>query len=201
MPIESRDIISGAVAAAALGAVAVVHAPVAIVGLVPVVVFVGLRFFVLDAPKAPEPEPQDTTIEDGLAQARAFAELAPRIRNPRMRERVEHLSQRLTRILDKLRRDNRRDMNLSIFVRTYLPRTIEVVRDYIELSDEPELNQEVIERSEQTIDQVADALKELYVKLFDEQMLRLDVTNGTLKELLDTENPRRRFNRNRENQP
>ncbi|NBS41865.1 hypothetical protein EBS80_04390 [bacterium] len=195
--LDKRDLFSGVATVAALGAVAVVHAPVVVVGLVPLAVFVGCRFFLFDSPEPKEEK--DTTIEDGLAQARAFAELAKQIRNPRMRERVEHVSERLTRIFERLRRQNRTSADASTFVQMYLPRALEIVRDYVDLANEPELDQASVEKTEQAIDRIADALKELYVKLFDEQMLRLDVANATLEALMDMESPRRnKYPRNKD---
>jgi 5-bromo-4-chloroindolyl phosphate hydrolysis protein len=126
-------------------------------------------------------------IQTGISQSQRFHELASLIKNEMIRERVEHLSQRLEQIFKELEHRPQNAEKARLFVSLYLPKTIELIQTYIRVTNLTGLDDEdqrKIQEMETTINMAADALKELHRQMCQDDIMEFDAANGTLQQIL-----------------
>lgn len=200
MNTTAREIVSGGVGAAAfLGLLALGGVGFAISAGVGAVVYVGTRLATgeskkpqvnLPAPRSPPPSAA-SLFQSGRKQAQEFVECAKLITDTRVAERLQHVAHRLNQIFDVLERKNKGIEKMSSFVGVFLPRRLAIIRMYINLRTNFELNEaqeEKMRQYERDIDVHADELKEQYHRIVDDELNEFEEANRVLETIMNPDN-------------
>lgn len=195
-----REAVSGTLGIAAFGITLAAHAPLAVAGVLAVVAYGGGRLLFRD-PEATrrekELEEREAFVEKGIAQGRVLVELAERVRDVALQERVRHMGERLVQICEEVREHPEKTWDASSFVDVYMPRVVSVVRDYVRLTSRPgvDLDGADLREAVDTINEIADILKDMHHRLFRDEVAQLGVASETLRRLLEISEPELTRNR------
>lgn len=190
-----REAVSGTLGIAVFGTMlGIVHAPIALAAGLAVVAYAGGRLLLRNE-RAIEREKADDEreafVEKGLRQAEELKALAPQVPDVALRERVQHMGVRLVQICGELREHPEKAWDASSFIDLYLPRMVEVIRNYVRLATRPgvDLEGEEFREAVDTINGIADVLKDMHHKLFRDEVAQLGIASETLRRVLEISEP------------
>lgn len=201
-----REAVSGTLGIVVFGTLlGVAHAPLAVAGALAVVAYGGGRLLFHDpdaSRREREEEERVAFIEKGMAQGRELVALAEYVRDVALRERVRHMGERFLQICEEVRGHPEKSWDVSSFVDIYMPRVVTVIRNYVRLTSRPgvDLDGDDLRQAVDTINEIADVLKEMHHRLFRDEVAQLGVASETLRRVLEISEPELTRYR-KENQP
>lgn len=205
-------VLTGTAVMAALGGSIAVGLPPLFVGTLVLAAFGGglavshaVKLFT-EPPLLIQGDVPDMTIDEiadfGLGQAKRLHALWGSVPNDRLKERVQHLAARLTELFDEFRKKPESMGSVDdvrIFAIDILPKGVKAIEQYMDLAGKPGSDPKMLGETIETVDFIADTVKDMYQEYLNNEQTKLSLANQMLRTRLEIQNPNLLLRRRKEN--